>query len=158
MPLHFARHNFGAACYNTLRCSIVYNDKEFAPFNRDKPAPAPNSPDYRDNWDSPYLGIRNFPRPAEVHWTSLDGVKHEAKVDMAAIFKDQLIWHKVPKSDMADFYSGPVAGEPDIFMEVNDRTISVYMEMLIPTKTEQVPGNKLSDGRDDRFLVWARTY
>src|SRR6185437_1303455 len=158
VPLHFARHNFGAACYNTLRCSIVYNDKEFAPFNRDNPAPALNSPDYRDNWDSPYLGIRNFPRPAEVHWTSLDGVKHEAKVDMAAIFKDQLIWHKVPKSDMADFYSGPVAGEPDIYLEVNDHIINIYMMMLIPTKTEQIPGNKLSYARNDIYLVWTRSY
>lgn len=158
VPLRFMRHDFGAACYNTLRCSIVYNNKEFAPFNRDTPAPAPSSADYRDNWDSGYLGIRNFPPPAEVKWTSLDGAAHEAKVDMAKLFKDQLIWHKVKKTDMADFYSGPVAGEPDIFLEVNDRTIRVYMEMLIPTKTDQIPGNKLSYGRDDWLLIWTRTY
>ncbi|MBD8872209.1 hypothetical protein [Rhodanobacter sp. DHB23] len=158
VPLKFAVHNFGAACYNTLSCSVVYNHKQFAPFSIDKPSPPPPSPDYRKNWDAGFIGIENFPSPAIVQWTSLDGAKHESKVDMAKIFKEQLIWHKVPKSDMADFYSGPVAGEPDIFLEVNDHAINVFMWMLIPTKTEQVPGNKLSYGRDDRFLVWTHTY
>ena len=156
VPLHFMWHDFGAACYNTLRCSIVYNNKEFVPYERDKPSGAPQ-PDYRDNWDTGYLLIRNFPPPAEVQWTSMDGTKHEAKVDMAAIFKDQLIWHEIPRSDMVDFFHGPVAGEPGIFVEVNDCTINVYMHMLIPTKTEQIPGNKNSDFRDDWLLVWTRT-
>ncbi len=138
---------------------MVYDNYEFTPYYIDAPAPAPSSPNYRATWNNAsYIGIDNFPAPADVQWKSLDGVPHEAKVDMAAIFKDQLIWHKVPKSDMADFYHGPVAGAPNIFLEVNDRTINVYMEMLIPTKTEQIPGNKYSNGRDDLFLVWTCTY
>ena len=158
VPLKFAEHNFGAACYNTLSCSVVYNNKQFAPFSIDKPSPPPPSSDYREKWDAGFIGIKNFPPPAIVQWTSLDGVKHESTVDMTKIFKAPLIWHRVPKSDMADFYSGPVAGAPDIFLEVNDHTINVFMWMLIPTKTEQVLGNKLSYGRDDRFLVWTHTY
>lgn len=166
VPLHFMRHDFGAACYNTLRCSVIYNNKEFTPFDVDKPSRAPQ-PDYRDYWDTGHLAIRNFPPPAEVRWTSLDGVKHEAKVDMAAIFKEQLIWHKVPKSDMAKPYQGPVEGSPGlflanasagIFLEVNNRTINVYMHAMISTKTEQIPGNKYSDFRDDWFLVWTHAY
>lgn len=159
VPLHFARHDFAAYCYNTLKCSVMYNEHQFTRYAVDKPMSAPSSTDYKDAWGfSGYLGIRNFPPPADVRWTSLDGVKHEAKVDMAAVFKDQLVWHKVPKSDMADFYSGPVAGEPNIYLEVNDRTINVYMMMLIPTKTEQIAGDKLSRARDDLLLVWTHTY
>lgn len=158
VPLRFAEHNFGAACYNTLSCSVVYNHKQFAPFSIDRPSPAPPSPNYREKWDAGFIGIENFPSPAVVRWTSLDGTKHESEIDIAKIFKEQLIWHKVPKSDMADFFSGPVAGEPDIFLEVNDHTINVFTWMLIPTKTEQIPGKKLSYGRDDRFLVWTHTY
>lgn len=159
VPLKFARHNFEAFCYNTLKCKVLYNNHYFARYAEDKPSPVPSSSDYRSRWPGVlYVGIDNFPAPADVQWTSLDGSTHEAKVDMAKIFKEQLIWHKVPKSDMADFYSGPVAGEPNIYLEVKDRTISVYMEMLVPTKTEQIPGNKLSYGRDDILLVWTRTY
>lgn len=157
VPLRFMRHDFGAACYNTLRCSVVYNNKQFTPFDVDAPS-RKSGPSDQDNWSTGYLGIRNFPPPAEVQWTSLDGTAHEAKVDMAQLFKDQLIWHKVPKSDMTDFYHGPVAGEPGIFVEVNDRTVNVYTHMFIPTKAEQIPGNKDSDFRDDWLLVWTHTY
>lgn len=159
VPLRFGRHNFAAHCYNTIGCNVIYAGRYQHEDEEETAAPPPPSPDYREKlWGSVEIGIDNFPPPAEVRWKSLDGVPHEAKVDMRAIFKDELIWHKVPKADMADFYRGPVAGEPDIFLEVNDRTINVYMKMLVPTKTAQIPGNKYSYGRDDLFLVWTRTY
>ncbi|MEW9625561.1 hypothetical protein [Rhodanobacter geophilus] len=159
VPLRFARHNFEAFCYSTLSCRVIYNDHDFTRDAADKPSPPPPSPDYKSAWPGVlYVGIDNFPAPAKVQWTSLDGVRHATEVDLAKVFKDQLIWHKVPKSDMADFYSGSVAGEPNIYLEVKDRTINVYMEMLIPTKSEQIPGNKLSYGRDDLFLVWTHIY
>lgn len=159
VPLKFAEHVFAAFCYNTLSCSVVYNNHDFTPYDHHKPSPAPSTPDYKDAWGfGGRIGIQNFPPPAEVQWVSLDGARHDAKVDMAKIFQDQLVWHEVPKSDMADFYSGPVAGEPNIFLEVNDRQINVYMRMLVPTRTEQIAGNKLSYARDDLFLAWTHAY
>ncbi len=159
VPLRFGSHAFAAFCYNTLSCSVVYNDHQFTRYAVGKLMSGPSSPRYKEAWGfGGYLGIENFPLPAEVKWTSLDGITHEAKVDMARVFNDQLIWHTVPKPDMADFYSGPVAGEPNIYLEVNDHTINVYMMMLVPTRTEQIPGNKRSYARDDMFLVWTRTY
>jgi hypothetical protein len=159
VPLKFKLHNFEAVCYSTVTCSVVYANNDFTRLFEDKPAPPPTSANYKAAWGTAsYIGIKNFPAPAEVHWKSQDGVAHEAKVDIGDIFKDELIWHNVPKADMADFHSGPVAGEPDIFLEVNDRTINVYMTTLIPTKTEQIPGNTNSYGRDDLFLAWSHTY
>lgn len=162
VPLKFARHNFDAFCYNALGCRVDYNNFQFAgPDESEDPdnyrSPPPKS-DYKKRMDASYLGIPNFPPPAEVRWKSLDGVQHEAKVDIAEIFKDELIWHNVPKDDMFNFYEGPVAGDPDIMLEVNDRTINVYTRMFVPTKSEQTPGNKHSNYRDDLFLVWTRTY
>lgn len=159
VPLHFVLHDFTAHCYNTLRCNVVYNDHDFTiPFN-DTPSTTPTTPDYRKNWGTAsYLGIRAFPGPVEIKWTAKDGSAHQATVDFDKIFKDRLIWHKVPKADMADFYSGPVAGDPDIFLEVNDHTVNVFMTMLIPTKVEQAPGNKNSDFRRDLLLAWTHTY
>lgn len=158
VPLRFGKHNFQAFCYNTLNCRVVYNNYNFTPYDANTRSPAASSPSYRDAWGGGHLGIDNFPSPAEVRWTSLDGSEHDATVDMAKIFKDQLVWHKVPKSDMADFYSGPVAGEPDITLEVNNRTINVYTKMFIPTRAEQIPGNKHSNFRDDQILAWTHTY
>ncbi len=81
------------------------------------------------------------------------------KVDIGAIFKGERVLYHVPESEIRDgiFPQGLVAG-PSIFLEVNDRTINVYMQALIPTKTEQIPGNKYSDAREDVILAWTRTY
>lgn len=157
-PLHFKRHNFLAICYDTLECSVRYNGR-YQAHQAPGAAPTPKpGGDYRKNWSSPELDIRNFPAPAEVHWRSRDGEPHDAQVDLREIFKDELIWHRVAKDQMTDFYSGPVAGSPDIYLEVDDRTVNVYMAMFIPTREEQIPGNKDSDFRKDVFLVWSRSY
>jgi hypothetical protein len=159
VPLRFARHNFGVHCFNVTGCTVLYNDRYQRDDAPDKMSPPPPSnPDYAQKWMEGELDIRNFPPPAQVRWKSLDGVAHEAKVDIGAIFKDELIWHNVPKTDMRPFFSGPVAGDPDISLEVNDRTINVYIGMFIPTLTEQIPGNKYSYARRERFLAWSHTY
>ncbi len=159
VPLRFVRHNFSAYCYNTLKCSVVYDNNDFTRLDNDSPSFKPSATDnYKSRWDASYLGIRNFPPPAKVKWTSLDGQPHEAQVDISHLFREQLIWHKVPKSDMADFFEGPVAGEAGILLEVNDRTASVYTKTFIPTRSEQIPGNKNSNFRDDLFLAWTQTY
>lgn len=161
-PLKFKRHDFAAYCYNTIGCEVIYANNNFTRrYYGEKVAPPPPSPQYRDNWGmANYLGIANFPPPAEVKWKSLDGVAHEATVDIGAIFKDELIRYSVPNDQITEgLYPGPgPAGEPSIFLEVNDRKISVFMKAFIPTKKEQIAGNKYSDFRDDLILAWTKTY
>lgn len=155
-PLTFKQHNFEAYCYNTLKCRVVYNNDNFTRLYEDSPSGPPPNSDYRKKWGfASNVGIRNFPPPAEVQWTSLDGVEHEAKVDIGEIFKDELVLHKVPESDYAERSFGD---SPSIFIEVNDRTISVFMMAYIATKAEQVPGNKHSTHRYDLILAWSKTY
>lgn len=160
-PLTFKKHGFEAHCYNVTGCKVIYDNHDFSPYagNQDPAmlvSPAPRSPEYKKNWgQASYIGIRNFPPPAEVTWTSLDGTRHEAKVDIGAIFKDELVLHKVPESDYAEQSFG---GSVDIFLEVNDRTISVYMMAFVATKTQQIPGNRYSNARTDLIQAWSRTY
>ena len=155
-PLKFYDHAFAVRCYNTERCRVIYNQHDFTRFFGDKPSGPPPSSDYRDDWAlAGYIGIPNFPPPAEVTWTSLDGSTHEAKVDIGAIFKDQRVLYHVPDSEIPE---GSWGGTPGIYLEVNDRTINVYMRAFIATKTEQTPGNKDSDFRDDVILAWTHTY
>lgn len=158
VPLHFKRHNFQALCYDTIGCAVVYNGRYQVREPENAISPPKPAGDGSRAWASPELDIRNFPKPAEVRWKSKDGAAHVASIDIGQIFKDELIWHNVRKDDMADFYSGPVAGAPDIYLEVDNRTIHVYTATCIPTRDEQIPGNKNSDFRKDVFLVWSRTY
>lgn len=161
-PLKFKRHDFAAFCYNTIGCEVIYAGNNFTRlYSGDVVASPPPSADYRQKWNlAGYLGIPNFPPPAKVHWKSMDGVAHEARVDIGAIFKDELIRYSVSNDQIADgLYPGPgPAGEPSIYLEVNDRTISVFTKMFIPTRTPQIPGNKDSDFRDDLVLAWTQTY
>jgi hypothetical protein len=160
-PLRFKIHAFAAHCYNTIRCRVIYSNFDFGPYKtEEQPSPPPPSPDYRDRWAlASYAGIRNFPPPAEVKWTSLDGATHEAKVDIGVIFKNERVLYKVPDSEIPDgmFPQGLII-DPGIILEVNDRTINVYMQALIPTKAEQISGNKYSDVREDVLLAWSHTY
>jgi hypothetical protein len=156
-PLTFKEHNFAAHCYNAIGCSVIYNNHQHSAWNGpDEVAPPPDSPDYREEWGlASYIGVRNFPPPAQVRWRSMDGVAHEAKVDIGAIFKDERVLHRIAESDYAERSFG---GSPGIVLEVNDRTISVYMKASVATKTEQIPGNRYSYGRDDVILAWSYAY
>jgi hypothetical protein len=101
--------------------------------------------------------IANFPPPATVTWRSKDGSSHEAEIDIGEIFRDELIRHHVSKEDLP---ASTLASEhaPGIILEVNDRTIKVYMRAHISTKELQEPGNSHSDFRDDLIKVFSRSY
>jgi hypothetical protein len=156
-PLRFKSHSFGARCYGTLECKVVYADLEHG---EDKPTlpSASYGPDYLKGWSGGHIGIRNFPEPAKVTWRSKDGTAHEAEIDIGEIFKDQLIRHNVPREEMADLPDGKYEDTPSILLEVNDRMIRVYMSAFISTKNLQRPESKYSDYRDDVILVKTFTY
>src|SRR6185437_2485301 len=128
-PLKFYKHSFDVFCYNTLRCHVIYDNRNLTPYKADdRPSGPPTSP---------------------------DGTEHEAKVDIGAIFKDQRVLYRVPDSEIPDKSWGD---DPSIHLEINDRTINVYMRAYIVTKTEQIPGNPHSYHRTDTILAWTRTY
>ncbi|MEE7547078.1 hypothetical protein HF319_08585 [Xanthomonas sp. Kuri4-1] len=158
-PLRFKKHNVQAYCYNTQDCQVVYDNANLSSYATGKPRGAPPAGDYRSHWPfASHVGVGNFPPPAKVTWTSLDGEHHQADVDIAGIFKDERVLHEVPEEQIPEkAFTGP-AGEPSIYIEVNDRRISVYMKMLIPTRQAQIPGNPNSFFRDDVIKAWSRTY
>lgn len=162
VPLRFGGHSFAAYCYNVFGCHVDYdNHRQAGPRENEDPenyrSPPPQD-DYKQRMDASYIVMRGFPTPVEARWKSLDGEQHEAKIDLSKIFEDELIWHQVPKEKMFKFFEGPYAGNPKIILEINDRTINVYMKMFVPTLAEQETGNKHSNFRDDLFQVWTRTY
>lgn len=161
-PLKFRWHNFGARCHNTLRCSVVYNRFQFA---SDKavhgPSGQPVHPDWKDDWSAGYIVGKGFAPPVEVDWISMDGREHHAQVDLAEIFRDRMVRHNVPKGDIPEGWLAAKTVNPvsvDILMEVNDRTISVYMRAHITTKEPQIPGNPRSCHRRDLIQVWTHIY
>lgn len=153
-PLRFLRHNFTARCFNTQRCSILYAGM---PHGSDEPTPSWQSTGFKHDefFQTLHLSIANFPPPAVLDWVSKDGTSHHATVDIGNIFKDRLIRHNVPREEVKE---GVSIGDPNIAIEVDDRTVNVYTQAHIPTKHLQIPGNKYSDFRDDLIKVYSKTY
>lgn len=161
-PLTFVGHSFGAYCYNTIGCSVIYdNDNHTRPWSApDALSGPPPSSDYKGHLDASYIVVRNlqtqgFPGPVQVRWKSLDGAPHEATLDLDEIFPGRRVLHHVPEADYAE---RSFDGDVDIILEVNDRTITIYTRAAIGTKSEQDPGNPHSRGRQDLIQVWGRTY
>src|SRR3546814_14273196 len=82
--------------------------------------------------------IANFPPAAIGTRRSKDGTPHHAEVDIGDIFKDRLIRHNLQREEISETSS---ISHPGIILEVNDRTINVYMRARIPTKELQIPWN-----------------
>ncbi len=158
-PLRFKAHYFGVATYSTYGCEVTYGGRGRAEDPQDELQSSSESlgDKYPDNMKAGWGPIRNFPPPAKVTWRSKDGTPLEAEVDIGEIFKDELIRHNLTKEDIP---LPTLAGDhtPGIILEVNDRTINVYMRMHLSAKELQVPGNKYSDFRNDLIKVYSRTY
>lgn len=161
-PLTFVRHTFDAYCFNAIGCRVIYDNHDFSPYVRGGGDPGtyrapPPKPGYRDRLRASYIVPTGpgFPGPVQVHWKSLDGVPHEARLDMDQIFPGRRVLHSVP---VADYAEHPFSGKVAIILEVNDRTLTIYQEATIVTKSEQVPGNKHSHHRTELIQVWSRVY
>ncbi|MFZ5656511.1 MAG: hypothetical protein ACOY37_05565 [Pseudomonadota bacterium] len=155
-PLRFKAHMFGAHCFGTQACRIVYRGMEHGSDDASPSIESYGRP--LDKLLSAGRGpIPNFPAPAQVRWKSKDGSALEADVDIGEIFKDRVIRHRLGREEIpeATLRSDHVA---DIIIEVNDRTINVYTRALISTREQQKPGNRHSNFRNDLFKVFTRTY
>ncbi|MCD9007152.1 hypothetical protein LDO31_13085 [Luteimonas sp. XNQY3] len=152
-PLRFMRHNFGIATYAVQECLVVYADRPHT--SGPRPALGDVHPNSLKIKTANHLMIRNFPPPAVVKWKSRDGTPLEAEVDIGEIFKNELVVHETPREEMSEYT--PMVN-PDVIMEINDRTINVYMKAFISLKAPRVEGNPHSDYRSDLVLAWSKTY
>ena len=158
-PLRFKRHSFSVFTYDTYGASVSdYGPQIDQPENELQPSSGSYGPDYQRNWDGVHGMIPNFPPPARVRWRSRDGVAHEAEIDMGTLFADQIVRHNVPREEIPALPDGKYRHEPSIILEVNDRTIRVWMQAHIPTNSLQKPGNRYSDFRNDLILVETYTF
>ncbi len=155
-PLRFGGHYFAAYCYSTYGCKVKYGNYYMDdPEDKLQLSSASIAHIYPNNFRAGWGPIRNFPPPAIVTWRSSDGTLHRAEIDMDAIFKDRLIHHNLKREEVLE---DSHISDPGIILEVNDRTINVYMRTRIPTKELQRPESIYSDFRNDLIKVFSQTY
>lgn len=163
-PLTFDSFSFGSRAYNTLSCSIIFQDQQHAlPSELDRPSGVPKFENWKDRWSADFLVSRDEmpPGPLEVQWISLDGSRHSVEIDLVGeIFPGQVILHEVEKEDVWEFWNSDRTGHaPDVLLEVNDRTITVYMRSLIVTRIWEGEGEQARRVMRDRLIqAWTRTF
>ena len=156
LPLRFAGHSFAVHVYDTLAFYVEYNGTGwFSDQYRSARSPSYAESIPREHWPlAGYIGVRNWPSPAKLRWTSLDGDQHTAEIDFSEIFADGLTLHQVPDNELpAGMYHQGISTDPEIHLEVENRTVRVYQRARMSTRTEQVPGNRYTRNRSDLFLV-----
>lgn len=78
-----------------------------------------------------------FAGPVDIAWKSQDGTDHSYALDLDEVFKDRKVLHT---EDEARFYKPePVYGSaPTIIIELNDRTLNVYMFVTIRLEKDEM--------------------
>lgn len=158
-PIRFDSFSFDARCYNTLKCHIYYNKSEMS-LHVSEPSGQPFKENWKDSWSAGYsLGYPGFPPPVEIYWTALDGVARETKIDLEDVFPDRLVLHNVPREDIRPGWEGArESRDVDILLELNDRTINIYMRGRILQKKIKDSDDPNGKWRRDLILAWTKTY
>ncbi|MEX1829780.1 hypothetical protein [Luteibacter sp. CQ10] len=170
-PIRFHTHAFGFRCYNTLSCSGVYNRYQFGTrkwirgIAHDRPKGPPPVANWRDDWTAGHAVLakdgKTFPGPLEIEWTSLDGEEHATSIDFDVLFKDRRVLHAVAREDIKERWLETLSTEPvspDILVEVNDRTVGVFMRALLVIETGDAPELRSRRFRDDIVLAKSVTF
>jgi hypothetical protein len=143
--LKFREHDFGILCYGGItNLELVYGGSGHSLCH--------NSPG-REKLQSDEKRIpgflsgtyRAFAGPVEMEWNARDGTHLTHKIDLDNVFKDRIVLHTANSARI--YKANPVSsGAPTIIIEVNDRTVSVYMHvnLLLVHNDPSETGRELS--------------
>jgi hypothetical protein len=153
--LTFKRHNFGAECYNASDLKVVYAGMPY-----DIPGECRDRVPYDEKRiKANTTGLIAFVGPVDVKWKSKDGQQHEYQLDMDEIFKGKQVLHqeKIEDIRIEEGYSYI----PGIYVEVDDRTLNVYIDVRMRFAShvvmEDKNGNQLH-GRRNVTLAFTKTF
>ena len=158
-PLQFKNFSFYGGAFNVKACRIIYGNAFFREWNE---PPLPPEPGWMDNWRVHWVNAYlPFPK-LDVQWTSLDGDVHKVILDLEKMLRKREVLHKVPVSDMPDNWLIGRGEKDDVhlelLLEVNDRTLRLYMASPIAIKIEHPTEEHRHDFRKDWVLAWTKDY
>jgi len=153
LKMPFYDHSFGASCFDTLRCRVLYENAYIV--NSGSPS-GPFTERDRDNLDASW-GNLEFPTVVRVSWTSKDGTNHDEKINLGEIFHSRLVRYPADL-DVNDVKTSVPPSAPHIILVVEDRAIRIYMRAWIPLLRPRFPGRVHSDFRHDPVIAYSQTF
>jgi hypothetical protein len=150
--LKFSTHDFGILCYGGItNLKLVYAGSPHklctkSPGREKLPSDEKRGPGFLSG------SYHAFAGPVEMEWNARDGKNLTHTIDLDEVFKDRIVLHT---ADPALVYKdNPISsGQPTIVVEVNDRTVNVYMEVgLILVRADP------TDTGRDHSIYFTRAY
>jgi len=160
-PLRFKEHAMDVSRYSASQTTVTYGRhsiyRSVFPGSRPEIIRAKTPADEkRDMTGGGYGGLRAFEGPLQVKWHSLDGEAHEATLNLEDIFKDRIVLHREDPSRI-DPSLPMISSGPTIVVEVNDRTLSIYMDVHIYLRPMD-PNVRTREDRRNRTLAYSKTF
>jgi hypothetical protein len=153
LKMPFYDHSFGARCFDTLSCRVVYDNAYIV---NDGGPRGPFTERDRDNLNAGW-GNLEFPSVVRVSWTSKDGTNHDEKINLGEIFRSRLVLYPADL-DVNDVKISVPPSAPDIILVVEGRSIRVYMRAWISLLRPRFPGREHSDFRHDPVVAYSQTF
>ncbi len=161
-PLKFDKFNFSTSCFSADDMQVIYRNRYIHDRVLSKKlfkkivgmCPAKH-PDADKRLPDAYMGPKGyfdaFEGPLTVKWRSQDGAQHAVVLDLDEIFKDRIVRHtEDPKLvDHVNSYY------PDIIVEVNNRTVNLYMDVWVSLSRTET--SKRVSHRH-RTLIYSKTF
>ena len=121
-------HRLGMACFNASDMKIAYGRFGMRIFSREnndgkRHLAGPKPEGYEPNADM--LGFEVFRDVLKVRWHDYNDNELSYEIDLDALFPDKIIPHNKEDEDLI-YWDEPYRGDPEIIVEVDDRTLRVY--------------------------------
>ncbi|MBI1773013.1 MAG: hypothetical protein HYR68_11835 [Burkholderiales bacterium] len=150
--LKFSKHDLNIQAYSASDVEVLYAGTPHK-LSAGKLAPAKTEKDQNKFPNFKSGTYVTFAGPVDVKWSAADGSKLAASLNLDEIFKDRRVLHTDDASRL--YKADPVAGgHPTIIIEVNDRTLNMYM--LVTIRLEKDATTR--EHHDHRTLAYSKTY
>jgi len=148
----FNEHALDTFCYSASEMKVRYG--RFSTGGCKKTGRAKTPKDEKRFPGAPILGLPAFLGPLDAQWISKDGESLHAVLDLAEIFPGKVVLHQEDPAQLEETL--PLITPPTIVVEVNDRTLSIYMYAYMGVKTDE-PG-RIRRGSRNYTLAYQKTY
>ena len=142
-PLTFRTHSLATTCFSANKMKVTYGRYT----TNNCPTALAREKKLSDNTDLPSaaLGFRAFVGPLIVAWQARDGILFSQTLDLEKMFRGNVVQHKEDPKQIDP--SLPLVVPPLIVVEVDDRTLTIYMDVDIGLRTDE-PGRLRRSSRN----------
>jgi hypothetical protein len=159
--LRFDEHALTVRSFNASRIEVFYGQRAVykSSLQNDHPdalREKTKKDEDRDLAGGGMIGLQAFEGPLKISWNSKDGARHDVVLRLEEIFVDRIVLHH-EDSARIDWTFPMQSYGPTIVVEVNDRTLNIYMHVHIYLRPIELTARARED-RSSRLLAYSKTF